>query len=294
MVRALACACLFAMAVSAGGAMDVPAREGAQARPLPEPSPEVGRSREYLAAENVELREIANGGYDRRTVRVKGTLVALETRIDAQYFELTERGSVVVIPVNEILLDVPTLLNKRVEVTGLVRQLMDKQGTEYCRGPRQPLPASYCKDPNLPPTPDLQGDRTGWPRMSITIWSISDISPLSFKKNEGSRLADAIGTLDPTAKEVKVSGQFCGVSLCGAPPGPAPQPSAWLLKDGDDFVWVIGKEPKGKGWRLDPTYAADSRRWLEVVGRAERCGAAWCLRAKQVSITTPPEAAETR
>jgi hypothetical protein len=289
----LAVATALAVGFAVGGDTGAPASGGAQVPPFAEPSPEVGRSREYFAPENADVHEIAAGAYERRTVRVKGTLVAIEPRIDAQYFELTDRGSVVIIPVNEILADVPSLLNRRVQVTGLVRRLMDKQGTENCEGNRQPRPTSYCRDPSLPPTPDLQGDRTGWPRMSITIWSISDITPLSFKKDQTERLSDAIGTLEGAPREVRVSGRFCGVSLCGAPPGPAPQPSAWLLKDGEDFVWVIGKEPKGKGWRLDPTYAADSRRWLEVVGRAERCGTALCLRAKQVSITTSPEAAET-
>lgn len=284
----------MASALRAGGDTNVPASGGAQAPPFAAPSPEVGRNREYLGEETAEIHAIAAGAYERRTVRVKGTLLALETRIDAQYFELNERGSVVVIPVHEILADVPTLLNKRVEVTGLVRRLMDRQGTEYCQGPQRPLPASYCRDPTLPPTPDLQGDRTGWPRMSITIWSISDISPLSFKKNETERLSDAIGTLDAAARrDVKLSGRFCGVSLCGPPPAPAPDKSAWLLRDGEEAIWIVGKEARGKGWRLDPAYAGDSRRWLEVVGRVERCGAALCLRAKQVSITIAPEAAGT-
>ena len=54
------------------------------------------------------------------------------------------------------------------------------------------------------------------------------------------------------------------------------------------MVWVLGKEPRGKGWRLDPTYAADSRRWLEVEGRLERCGTAVCLKAKNVVLSAPP------
>jgi hypothetical protein len=51
---------------------------------------------------------------------------------------------------------------------------------------------------------------------------------------------------------------------------------------------VIGKEPKGKGWRLDPTYAADTSRWVEVVGRIEPCGATRCLKAKSVNLAPRP------
>ena len=55
-------------------------------------------------------------------------------------------------------------------------------------------------------------------------------------------------------------------ALCGGL-GPAPAPKAWVLADDVTAVWVIGKEPAGKGWRLDPAYPADTSRWLEVIGR---------------------------
>ena len=81
-----------------------------------------------------------------------------------------------------------------------------------------------------------------------------------------------------------VVGRFCGASLCGGL-GPAPVPKAWVLADDANAVWVIGKEPAGKGWRLDPAYPADTSRWLEVVGRVEPCGATRCLRAKSVALS---------
>jgi hypothetical protein len=90
-----------------------------------------------------------------------------------------------------------------------------------------------------------------------------------------------------------VVGRFCGANPCGGL-GPQPHKSAWALQDEEDeAVWVIGKEPKGKGWRLDPTYTADMSRWVEVVGRIEACGATRCLKAKSVNLTArPPEAAD--
>lgn len=55
-------------------------------------------------------------------------------------------------------------------------------------------------------------------------------------------------------------------------------------------VWVIGKEPKGKGWRLDPTYEGDTSRWLEVKGWLRPCGSSRCLRAQSIALVPRPDA----
>jgi hypothetical protein len=253
---------------------------------FPEMTPSLGFI-EFGAVEPVDLQDITDGRMERKAVRVKGHLGLLQPLVNAQYFELRDLGSVVLIPVPEMIRDMPTLMGKRVEVVGFVRQLMREQGLEQCDMP--PRPASYCRDPTLPPTPDLKDEKAGWPTWSITIWSISDVSPMTFRKGDAPRLSDSLGTMGATERrDVRVAGRFCGVGLCGKKPGTPPHPSAWLLQDGDDMVWVLGKEPRGKGWRLDPTYAADSRRWLEVEGRLERCGTAVCLKAKNVVLSAPP------
>jgi hypothetical protein len=56
-------------------------------------------------------------------------------------------------------------------------------------------------------------------------------------------------------------------------------------------VWIVGKEPKGKGWQLDRTYQGDTSRWVEVTGRIEPCGAARCLRARSVALVPRPDVA---
>jgi hypothetical protein len=246
---------------------------------------------EFGVVQPVDLKDVTDGLMERKAVRVQGQLGPLQALGQAQYFELRDLGSVVIIPLPEMIHDMPTLLGRRVEVVGFVRQLVREQGLEECDF--TPRPASYCRDPTLPPTPDLKDEKSGWPTWSITIWSISDASPLNFRKGEALRLSDSLGTLQGgERRDVRVAGRFCGVGLCGPPPTPPPHPTAWLLQDGQEAVWVIGKEPRGKGWRLDPTYAADSRRWLEVAGRLERCGSAVCLRAKSVALSAPPGVAE--
>lgn len=233
-----------------------------------------------------ELAEIALGGYLRRAVRTRGTLTPLDTR--GEYFELSEGGKVVLIPVRELGDALRSLSGRRVEVVGLVRPLVEQQGT--CRLPDGGrAPESYCTDPDLPPTPDLVGMRASWPRTSITAWSVSDITPLERRRGGSERLtlADVLAEEAPSDKTIQVIGRFCGANLCGGLEGP-PHPSAWVLKDEDAAVWVIGKEPRGKGWHLDPNDKGDTARWLEVTGRMQPCGSSRCLHARSVALVARP------
>jgi len=235
-----------------------------------------------------ELSEVAIGGYLRRVVQTRGTLTPLEP--GGEFFELSEGGKVVVMPVGEVGDALRPLSGVRVEVVGLVRPLVSDQGT--CKLPnRRMAPQSYCDDPDLPPTPDLVGRRANWPRVSLTVWSVSDITPFERGRGEAERssLMDLLAEATPSDKSVRVVGRFCGANLCGGL-GPRPHPSAWVLQDEGASVWVIGKEPKGKGWRLDPTYDGDTSRWLEVKGRLGPCGSSRCLRAESIALVPrPPE-----
>jgi hypothetical protein len=258
----------------------------AQIVPYATPHPGVGR-RGLDPVVPATLDDLAQGRHDREVVRVRGQLVRLG--MDDKYRELREGGTrVLVIVVGELDREVRSFLGRRVEVVGFVRQLVDDQGT--CRSRGQTVPSSFCLDNDLPPTPDLQG-RMDWPRVSITIWSVADDFASLRRGRPGdaaSRLADLLAAGD-TADEVVVVGRFCGAGLCGQPPSAPPEPRAWLLQDGETSIWVVGREAKGSGWRLDPAYAADSARWLEVTGRLARCSDTPCLRAKKVAIAPPPQ-----
>jgi len=235
-----------------------------------------------------EVSELVMGGYLRRAVQTRGTLTPLEA--GSEYYELSEGGTIVLLPVRELADALRSLNGLRVEVVGLVRPLVTNQGT--CKLPDGTMaPQSYCDDPDLPPTPDLVGRRANWPRTSITVWSASDITRLERGRGgaERSPLMDLLAEKTPSDRPVLVVGRFCGANLCGGL-GPRPHPSAWVLQDEDASVWVIGMEPKGKGWRLDPTYEGDTSRWLEVKGRLQPCGSSRCLRAQSVALVVPPDA----
>jgi len=221
--------------------------------------------------------------YLKRAVRTKGHLDPLD--FAGRYFRLSDGGSaIVLIPAGNIQHDLQSLRGHRVEVEGYVRRLVEHQGTCKLPPKGQVVPTSICDNPELPPTPDLYDESRDWPQVSVTAWYVGDISA-SDRRRDSSR--DLIGDiLDATAdggKTVRVAGRFCGAGLCGDLGAP-PVPKAWALFDDVTAVWVIGKEPAGKGWRLDPTYRADTARWLEVTGRVEPCGSAKCLRAKSVAL----------
>jgi hypothetical protein len=104
-------------------------------------------------------------------------------------------------------------------------------------------------------------------------------------------LADRPPTL---AKEtITVVGQFRGKNLFGDLDAATAPAEAWVLKDGDAAVWVVGKAPKGKGWSLDPESKSDTRKWLEVSGKLERKGDVLMIRARQVTLIAKPAPAET-
>jgi hypothetical protein len=242
----------------------------------------------YGPPQPVEVSEIMFGSYQRRPVIVRGEIMPLD--LQGQYYQFHDRtGTVVLMTVGELGGAMHDLIGREVRIVGLVRELVTKQDT--CPGPNmRPVPESYCLDPELPITPDLVGDRAGWPKWSITAWSISDNGPLTGRKRdvERSALADVLSGETLPDKDVKVVGRFCGARLCGTI-GPAPEASAWVVEEEGTAVWVVGKEPKGKGWRLDPAYKGDTTRWVEVIGRLQACGAgSRCLRARTVTLVARP------
>src|SRR5687768_9735453 len=197
-------------------------------------------------ARQVELVAIAGGEHDRVGVTTRGHLARLD---NGPYFALeqgTARVMLIAMPGSSALLE--RLLGLDLQVEGFVRRLYERQGTCLQR-----MPQSYCDDPDLPPTPDRAG-RADWPRMSLTVWSAAEreagagARPLRrgflADLRDGARSGDLL----------TVRGRFCGVSLCGSPDSPAPERGAWRIADGDDAIWVIGRAPRGKGWRLDPSY----------------------------------------
>ena len=284
----LGCVLLFGSALAPSGPAGA-----AQAQGEPDfrrPGDPQGSYVEYGHPEPASLWEIVGGRHARQAVRTRGVLSFADAM--SGYLRLTDKNDqVLVIAVPELSTEVQSFVGLRVEVVGLPRALKTSQGT--CQFLNQTVPQSICDDPHLPATPDLAG-HTFWPSMSLTIWTITDVTPLDGRRRgeeESLRtLRELLAGADTPARErVTVRGRFCGRSLCGGLSTAAPSSEAWVLEREGAALWVVGKPPQGKGWRLDSRSDGDTTRWLEVVGRVETLGGTRCLRADSVLLVRGPE-----
>jgi hypothetical protein len=236
------------------------------------------------------LSEIARAAESapRNAVRTRGDLGLLDGGAEG-YLELDDgTAHVVVIPTDELRADLRSLLGRRVQVIGLVRVLHPPMPSDCPLGHW-----SLCEDPDLPPLPDLTADRVGWPRVSITVWSVSDITPLEGRgagSDGASALADLVTRPEAYAgRSLTVVGRFRGRNLYGdLPAGSALTPSDWVLRSGCCSIWVTGKEPRGDGFALDLDSKADSRWWLAVEGKPLTHDGVVVLKARKVTVAKPP------
>ena len=76
--------------------------------------------------------------------------------------------------------------------------------------------------------------------------------------------------MDPArfdGQKVTILGQFRGRNLFGElPEAPAKGKYEFVLRSGDAALWVIGLQPKGKGFNFDPNKRIDTGRWVTVQG----------------------------
>jgi hypothetical protein len=67
-----------------------------------------------------------------------------------------------------------------------------------------------------------------------------------------------------------VAGQFRGRNLFGdLPQAPAPAQQtrgAFVLRAAEGALWALGRQPRGRGFQLNPASRVDTQRWLEVTG----------------------------
>jgi hypothetical protein len=211
---------------------------------------------------DVALDDLAvPGAYKRRAVRVKGVVQTYPDVSGGRRYVLREgKDRVGLVPCPGVASEFDDLASRwpRLEVTGVVTG-----------------------EPGA-------GSDAMLPSVAVLVWAFADLSPLEQpgRQSAGVALGDLLRAGDaPPGKKVVVKGQFGGRNLLGdLPAASAPEVSAWVLRDGRDAIWIVGKRPEGPGFKLDPDYAPDAARWLVVEGKLERCGAVICLRARRVSL----------
>ena len=93
-------------------------------------------------------------------------------------------------------------------------------------------------------------------------------------------------------QSVTIIGQFRGRNLFGdLPEAPAQNRYQFVLRSSDAALWVMGMQPRGKGFNFDPSKRIDTGRWVKVQGTVEAAkGLTWL---EGTSIELAPEPQET-
>ena len=91
-------------------------------------------------------------------------------------------------------------------------------------------------------------------------------------------------------QKVTITGQFRGRNLFGdLPEAPTQGRFEFVLRSGDAAVWVMGIQPKGKNFSLDPGKRIDTGRWLKVQGTVHSAKGLTWLDGTSVDLAAAPE-----
>lgn len=105
-------------------------------------------------------------------------------------------------------------------------------------------------------------------------------------------------TLEPARyrdQTVTVTGRFRGRNLYGdLPEAPGSTRDDFVLQSGDAAVWVVGMEPRGKGFDLDVMARVDTSRWLKITGVVSGGDRLIEIEAEAIEAVERPAAVATR
>jgi hypothetical protein len=103
-------------------------------------------------------------------------------------------------------------------------------------------------------------------------------------------LRELVGDPAPhLGKQVMVLGKFRGSNLYGDLSIKHKRtPRDFVIKVADSAIWVTGRRPRGKGFRLDPSKRRDTGEWLRVIGEPFEDQGTVYLRAAKIEIAEDP------
>jgi hypothetical protein len=137
------------------------------------------------------------------------------------------------------------------------------------------------------------------PRYVVTFWDFDASGPTATALSAEAptlRLGELVA--DPGAVKgrlVRVVGQFRGYNLYGdLPPASFRHRNDWVIKDDRAAVWVTGRSPRGRDFKLDPSAQEEIRSWLEVVGRPVLRDGQVVLRAEKLALVPAPASARVK
>lgn len=253
----------------------------------------------------VSVEELARtpGMYNERPVIVQGELNYSDNQ-DMNYniFELREKTalrSVRVATAQNSMDDLRFMVGQRVEITGIffdLSTIMSPQNHPILRyfpgAVRQDALAfdksnfiavtgvtviEPVKNDLIPDKPEDQPDIVD-PDIDASTLSALDLRKL---------------VEDPSpymGKEVVVLGKFRGSNLYGdLSIKDKRTPRDFVIKVADAAIWVTGRRPRGKDFRLDPDKRRDTGKWLRVIGEPWEYDGTVYLKALKVELADDPD-----
>ena len=227
----------------------------------------------YGSTWEVSPSEIAEApaGFEGQAVRVRGRFEAAAPNAPARLVD--ESGAAVFVTADAEVARLVAVESKGwpgqvIEVTGVVR----RDPTSSAPSPRYAVSFWDFDASALPARPAIAADATSvkLPELIANPEAVKD-------------------------RLVRVVGQFRGHNLYGDLPAPSFRHRLdWVLKDERAAVWVTGRAPRGRDFKLDPDTLDDARTWLEVVGRAVRRDGQVVVRAEKVGLVPAPAAARVK
>ncbi len=90
-------------------------------------------------------------------------------------------------------------------------------------------------------------------------------------------------------QRISITGQFRGRNLFGdLPEAPAPARWQFVLRSSDSALWVMGVQPRGKGFNFDPAKRIDSGRWVKVQGTVRTARGLTWLEGTTIELAQAP------
>jgi hypothetical protein len=104
-------------------------------------------------------------------------------------------------------------------------------------------------------------------------------------------LRDLVGNPTPyDGRRVSVIGKFRGNNLYNdLPIRTKKTPRDFIIKTADAAIWITGKRPRGKGFRLNPRMRRDTGKWLKVTGVPWMEDGMVYLRSERLELAPKPD-----
>jgi hypothetical protein len=192
--------------------------------------------------------------------------------------------------------DRATIGNDEGAITLIARELPRDSRIE-ARGQLLDLGRMAQDDPRLIPFNLLERTRTAyqerWPKPGeelVLILGSAAPPPAAVNATAPPLRALAMDPARFDGQKVTIVGQFRGRNLYGElPEAPGKGKFEFVLRSADAAVWVIGLQPKGKGFNFDPNKRIDTGRWVTVQGTVRSARGLTWLEGTSIELAPTPE-----